>query len=434
MTPPEIIWTNPLIGFYRPAAFMLFQWETALFGWRAPGGYAAISMILHLANAVLVAHVVGLVLARQRTVMVLSFSIFLLSPGGGEAFLWASGQFDLLGTFFALSALALGLRASVGGHQRSWQLALAGLLAFAAVLSKEAYVTLPVVFLALSVSRTRREPGLVWWRVAAVTTLMVLSIGGYLIARAFVLPALGGAYGRWDALIGNARPLSLLYPFVWPPADLRSGGVEPYLRSVAGALSLAFAARALIAFPKATVALAAATVGSLIPVLPFGVDANSTGGGRLLYWPGAFISGIYALGLGGVHAGEGRPAGHRGLAGRALCGAVLLVSMMSSVHYQRQLWALAVATAKTCVPQLDAVRHVTKHVYITNLPTQLLDGPYVLKSYAFSYYFEDEALKVRADRVWLSRGNRHDDWGRGDRDPASQYEASDDEVVVTLDY
>lgn len=433
-TQPEAIWETALIGFYRPAAFMLFRWEAALFGWRAPGGYVAVSMALHLANAALLAHVIGLVFPRLRAVTPLSFSIFVLSPWAGEAFFWASAQFDLVGTFFGLSALAVGLRASVaarGYGLYAWA-TVVGVLAAAAVLSKEAFVTLPVVFVGMSACRDRREVGLVWGRVVILTIAMVLSIGGYLVTRASVLPGLSGAYGSWDALISNARPLSLVYPLFWPPADLWSGGVEPYLRGVSGALSLVIATRALVTFPKATIALTAAAVGSLVPVLPFGVDADGTGGGRLLYWPGAFVSGLYALGLGGTRAGEARHQGHRGMVGRALCGAVMLVSMMLSVHYQRRLWTLAAETARTCVRQVDAVRHETKHVYITNLPAQFVDGPYVLKSYAFSYYFGDEELKVRADRVWLSRGERRVESGERDRDPFSQYEASDDEVVVTL--
>jgi hypothetical protein len=193
-TPAGTIWTSPLIGFYRPAAFLFLGWETARFSWGAPGGYAAVSMAVHLANAVPLAYVIGFVLPRQRGAAALWLSFFLLSPWAGETYFWASGQFDLLGTFFASSALALGLWASVAERHRTFivRVALVLLLAAAAVLCKEAYVALPAAFLGLSTCRIREEPGMVRTRVLVVTGAMVLSVGGYLIARVSFSPRWAG--------------------------------------------------------------------------------------------------------------------------------------------------------------------------------------------------------------------------------------------------
>jgi len=207
--------------------------------------------------------------------------------------------------------------------------------------------------------------------------------------------------------------------------DPALGGAATGVR-VALALAMILAAvRAFVVRPRTSMLLSAAAACALLPVAGMGINVNSTSGGRLLYWPGVFVSLLYAIGV--TAASRSRrwhPVQWGGIAAIGL-------GIMASGTYQARLWSAAEALARRCMDQL-AQRPSTGHVHVTNLPCQLVGGPYVLKAYAPGYYYGDTYPLVRATRVLVSyEGGRFEEVTRDD-DPFSQYDAAADEHAVTL--
>jgi hypothetical protein len=94
-TPIASIVSQPLFGFYRPVAFLFVHMETAAYSWGAPWAFATTSIVLHGVNAVLVGALTRQV-SRDADAAWLATGVFFASPWSAEAFLWASGRFDLL--------------------------------------------------------------------------------------------------------------------------------------------------------------------------------------------------------------------------------------------------------------------------------------------------------------------------------------------------
>jgi hypothetical protein len=366
-----------VLGFLRPCTLALLRAQAALFGWQAPAGYAAFSLLLHGANAWLLARVVAGLFPRSPAIAPVAAATFLLSPWAAEAVFWVSAQADLLGTFFALGSLATALAASApgtSGRGAGARLAGAAALAAAATFSKEAFVTLPAAFVAVAACRRFGGAPGAPRRELAVTAALAGSVALYAAARSSVLPGPSGAYGHWLDLVRVGSPAHLVHRLVVPPSAPLAAGPRDLVRAAvilaAGAV-VATAARARL---RATVALLCAVAVALLPVLPFDLSTRSASGGRLLYWPGAFLAAVYALGLAGSGGGPRIPASRTPRIAHA-AGLILGTYLLASLGHQSGLWRTAAGVARTCVAQVSPARAESRDVYIPNLPAELAKAP-----------------------------------------------------------
>jgi hypothetical protein len=166
--------------YYRPLAFLSFAADWS--AWRDwPLGYHATSVLLHLANTLLVFFLARRLLGER--VAIAAAAIFGLHIVNQEAVFWVSARFDLLAT-----AGALALLLAVGSAGR-WGLAGVALLYLVALLSKESAVAMPVAAGAYAwLIRRERTAGLfrifAWMGAAAVVYLLLRHASG--------LPSVGG--------------------------------------------------------------------------------------------------------------------------------------------------------------------------------------------------------------------------------------------------
>jgi tetratricopeptide (TPR) repeat protein len=161
-------WRATVIGVYQPVSWMALEVEYALFE-LDPRGYHLVSVLLHAANMALL-FALAVVLLRRLwpehyavspwTCLLgsaLVVALYAVHPLRVEAVAWASCQPYLVCTFFCLLTVLAYLRAfPPGGAPRRGWITLALLCFLAALLSKAAAATLPVVLLILDVYPLRR--------------------------------------------------------------------------------------------------------------------------------------------------------------------------------------------------------------------------------------------------------------------------------------
>ena len=208
-------------GFYRPLVQLTFSATDAVFGTN-PIPYALTNLVLGLAcGAAIFALARGLGLAAWAALAATAVWAFNFH-GINMAIVWMSGRTSLLGTLFAtLAALAMARNRGIA----------AGTLAFAAFLSKEEVVALPLIlslWLVIGGESLRRSLGL--WIALAIY---------------FVMRGYSGAVG-----ISNAPPY---YRFTFEPAHVAANIVEYADRSMTlGVLLLIAAVIALRRLPALT--------------------------------------------------------------------------------------------------------------------------------------------------------------------------------------
>ncbi len=184
---------------YRPLLFASLWVDVQLWG-RAPVPLHAVNLLLG-ALAILLAYA----LARRwigGPLALVPTAMFALHPIQIEAVAYISGRADVLAGVFVLAASLAALRA-LDARERTraagWT-ALAALSFLASLLSKEAYVGLPVVIAAVAlVERTLRAR---WW----VPAVLVVAALGYFVLRAAIVTSTTGT-----ALAGGVLGL----PGVW---------------------------------------------------------------------------------------------------------------------------------------------------------------------------------------------------------------------------
>jgi hypothetical protein len=151
--------------YFRPLTFLSHAVDWSLWG-AAPWAFHATNVALHAANTALV-WIVGrrLLGFPAATIGALLFAAHASSQ---EAVFWVSARFDLLATFWALVVLAAYWRAGDGGI--GW-----GALAFfAALLSKESVVALPIATVAADVFWFRRPVRSVLARLSPLVVALAL--------------------------------------------------------------------------------------------------------------------------------------------------------------------------------------------------------------------------------------------------------------------
>ncbi len=408
---------EPLFSFYRPVVFLLTRCEFHLFDWRTPSGYAVVSLILHVVNATLV-YGLGRRLAVPALTSQIAASLFLLSPWAAESYLWLSCRFDLVSTLGVLLCLLAATAVSDAATARGavshafWGTAAAAL----ALAAKESAVTLPVLVLLVTSAR----PGRKQWRkrIIPYAALVMVVVGLYLYVRHHVLPGLAGAYGSFADLIRNADVVrngqSHLRALVMTPFP-RDPSLSTLL--LAGSTKYAFLAcvlpgvlvQAAKALGKGLALFSAAFLLALLPVLWSSMPQMSSAGGRFLYLPGVWFALVLGIGLGRLQQRQDETRWPR--LPRWVRTTPLLIACgytLASVQFQTEIWRKATLLSRQAITQVHSPSRAvsSQPLYIENLPYQFVEGPYVLKDYAFTFY-RAAGSPVRGRGIVLTyRGDR----------------------------
>ena len=357
--------------FFRPAGGLAL----AATGWLAgsnPVLWHLVSLLLHLVNSALL-----FLLARHltfgRPAAFAAALVFALHGTRPEAVTWIAGRFDLLATFFVLSALLVYPLQDWSRPPVAYWGSLA--LMVLAILSKESAYVFPLlltatVFVRRGASWRHQKRTLPFWAAAlalfAVRWWALGGIGGYVDPRtgrpetlAFgILPVVKAAAWRiWSGLY---------FPINW--------SVEPS-RAVAACLALSAAAilwvlctasleRRRVWFAAAFILIASAPA---LPQLLIGADLQKS---RLLYLPSAgfcLLLGTAIEGLRSKHA--------------ALLAALGLIAFQSaSLQHNLRLWNQVGRLADTTCSQIARdVSVSTQKVMVRGLPGSI-DGVYFLRN------------------------------------------------------
>jgi hypothetical protein len=172
---------------------------------------------------------------------------------------------------------------------------------------------------------------------------------------------------------------------------------------------------------------------AIAPVLWVVPPSNSSGAGRFLYLAGAWLCLPLGCGLSRLDsdAAVGRSTLRRTLFGATFT--LLALCSLWSLRYQAAIWRAATSLARESIAQMKPHASGHQKLFVTNLPGQFVEGPYVLKEYAFAYYFQNPGLQVPARPMALeytARGVRFAGWLKGsDRSP----DAAETKIDLRLD-
>lgn len=357
--------------FFRPVGGLALAATGRLFG-SSPMLWHLASLLLHLLNSTLL-----FLLARRltfsRLASLAAALLFALHGTRPEAVTWIAGRFDLLATFFVLSALLLyPLELRNRPPLRYWgSLALMVL----AILSKESAYAFPLLMTAVVAMRSggswrHQRRTVPFWAVAAglfaVRWWALGGIGGYTDSRtgrpeafAFgILPILkASAWRIWSALY---------FPINW--------SVEP---SRGLAVCLAFGAalivwilctasleRRRVWFAVAFVLIAAAPA---LPQLLIGADLQKS---RLLYLPSAGFCLLLGAAIEGLRSKQAA----------VLAALVLIAFQWLSWRHNLRIWNQVGDLADaTCSQIAREVSPSTQQVIVRGMPGSI-DGVYFLRN------------------------------------------------------
>lgn len=184
---------RPSFSYYRPLRSLSYHLDYRFWGLN-PLGYHLTSILLHGLCALSLFLVLKV---RQIAFPVRAAAglIFLLHPIATEPVIYLSSRAELLGTLFSLLFLLAGIRFVRLGRSGNAILALACLAA--ALLSKESFLVLPLLWLVVVASPESSPAG---QRQQGITIAAFLFAGVFFGFRFFLLPASGGA-GRFSLLL-----------------------------------------------------------------------------------------------------------------------------------------------------------------------------------------------------------------------------------------
>lgn len=209
---------------WHPLTWLSLMLDAELFG-PGPAGFHATNVVLHAANVVLLfLLLVAATDAVGRSTFVAA--LFAVHPLHAESVAWVTERKDVLSTFFGL--LALGAYGAYARQRRaSWYLAL--LLAYAlSLLSKQMFVTLPVLLLLVDAWPLGRGDKLTTsgeadWSWTAIRRSLPDKIPLFLLGLSasiaiFIIQRQGGAVSRLEAMplayrLTNAIHSTFMYFF-----------------------------------------------------------------------------------------------------------------------------------------------------------------------------------------------------------------------------
>ncbi len=277
-------WYRPMQGLFWWIGYALFRGDAM--------GYHAMQLGLHLANALLLFNLAARITRRWKLALIAAW-IYVTLPAMNLAVLWV-GVADPLVSFFYLLTVALWLGYLEKPSRARFGLAF--LACVGALMSKEIAATLPVTLyltdrwligkpLAFVQALKRHAPFVVALSVYVLFELNVLTRGVFTASLGY---GVGGHV--FSSLLHHATTLA----FPW--------GIDSPLGYVLLFAALAAVGWAAVKRERRVLFLAAATVLTVLPVLPF--PANMALAPRYLYLPlmgsavGVALLGEGALGLG----------------------------------------------------------------------------------------------------------------------------------------
>jgi len=138
-------------------------------------------------------------------------------------------------------------------------------------------------------------------------------------------------------------------------------------------------------------------IATLAPVAWVAILPGVTASGRFLYLPGVWMA-LFAAAC--LDVSETESVAWRATSVVAI--SLILVVQAGSVLYQAQIWRLASAVSRATLAEMKGYARFQRPIYIENMPNGFIEGPYVLKDYAFPFYFGSEFYPtVRARGVML---------------------------------
>jgi hypothetical protein len=357
--------------FFRPVGGLALA-ATAWLGGTDVFFWHLASLLLHLANSVLVFLLISRLFSNRTAALVASL-LFAIHGTRPEAVTWISGRFDLISTLFVLAGLLLFIayfRASSTACQVGSLLAMA-----LAILSKESAYVFPVLLMLIlavipATSRADAKRTLPFWALAVV----LFAIRWW---------ALGGIGGYINASTGRPEAFSLnILSFVKALA-LRIGSVLYFpinwsIKPSPGSFITFALSVTLIVWLLWTVsvdrrcmlfAVAFVLVSSLpaLQQLLIGADLQKS---RLLYLPAVGFCAMLGFAVEGL-----RPK--QAVIPAAL---VLLTFQWACLRHNERIWhQVASAADNACSQIVRQVTPFTKGIVVRNLPGSL-DGVYFLRN------------------------------------------------------
>ena len=212
-----------------------------------------------------------------------------------------------------------------------------------------------------------------------------------------ILPGLQGPYGGAELFssisvfsLGGFARQAVLVPM--PAAEpAHAFALAVLVLPVAGVLLPVTLWVTLRDAPSRTLALLAAFCVSVAPVLWAGPAS------RFLYLPGVWLSLWWALGFEALDRRLSGAAANR-RPGISVILFAILVYFTASLGAQARLWRHAALLARSSTEQFGAmVDRAIPAVYVPNLPHYCAEGPFVMKAYAFGFYYSGRQVpSVRA--------------------------------------
>jgi hypothetical protein len=331
--------------YYRPLPFVSFAIDWSIAGANARQFHLT-NLLLHSINAVLVL-LIGRALSPRSAAGPIAGLLFALHASNHEAVVWVSARFDLLATAFSLAAIWWMVARRPGRH------VVPPLLFFAAILSKESAVALPVAAAGFAVFRLRAGGAetarqLVPWLAALAVYGVLRNVGGG-------VSAIGGAgrLPKLSALILMLGVLLLCAGERWVPLvrwinDRRRAMLAAAVLGL-GALAVAAAfggpAGRLVADKLAVAAFVLIHLVSPVVDLfeaPFYLTRD-----HAWYWWG----GVVALAIAGV----------------------VVVSLWRITRDDDRMWFLGAFLAATLLP-ISALTEGARYVYLPSAAFSLMAG------------------------------------------------------------
>jgi hypothetical protein len=237
-------WSTFWVGVYQPLGWLIWEVQYVIWG-LDPRGYHLVSLLLHVANAVVLYVLTVTLLVRGRAdgclgspwtcslAAGLATALFAVHPLRVEAVAWASCQSYLPCALFSMLMVLAYLKAFETGSAPRWGWLAGSFVLFgAALLSKAPAVSLPAVLLILDVYPLRRLGGgrgrwfgpsvrPVWWEKVPFVLLSLVFMGLAIAAKGdarTVVPlehdgALAriavACYGTWFYIVKTVLPLGI---------------------------------------------------------------------------------------------------------------------------------------------------------------------------------------------------------------------------------
>ncbi|HEV8238785.1 MAG TPA: hypothetical protein VGS57_05420 [Thermoanaerobaculia bacterium] len=325
------------IRFLRPLSTTLYAAEIALFGTHATG-YDCVHVIVHAANALLVAGVLRELVGRERDgtrAAVAGGVLFALHPLHPNAVVFSASFATLFGAAFVFAALLAYLRYRESGCRRWWFLAFAAFLC--ALLSYEAAAVLPL-WLAAADHLARPGPPRSQLRRAGGWLPFVALLAVYLGWRRWVFGVVLGGYDATSQRLLGSRALDLAVAIARAVRRL----LLPYYGATLGTPALATATVVLVVGPalwllrrrdrRAMGRWLVGWVWLVSGLAPFGFEAMVPGNGRYAYLAAAGVALVAAALLAPaattVAVTDGRPPAPRLLPWIAVAAVAALWSFL----------------------------------------------------------------------------------------------------------